>query len=307
MAIAFLLYVVPVHPTVEDFPLKRVPQLTYLIDYEASWSPDSRQIVLISNRHGGMKVHILDARGEGSGSDMRQITNGPNEDDSPVWSPDGRQIAFVSVHSDVSDIFVMNVDGSNVRQLTRELGQNIHPMWSTDGSRILFNTTYFAEHPQNEDKTSDGKRVIGEKRDDFIDLATIRPDGNGLQRITRGGGYTYASFSPDGMFILHRRQQGEVSQIFLMNADGSGDHNLSGTSSTDGWPSWSPDGRRIVFSRHGEKGFQIFVMGRDGSGVRQLTDAAGEFTNPRWSPDGKKILSGRRLGGTSLAIFEAPK
>jgi hypothetical protein len=31
-----------------------------------------------------------------------------------------------------------------------------------------------------------------------------------------------------------------------MNADGSGDHNLSGASSTDGWPSWSPDGKRIV-------------------------------------------------------------
>src|SRR4029077_4074313 len=234
-----------------------------------------------------MKVHILDARSEGGGSDMRQITNGPNEDDSPAWSPDGRQIAFVSVHSDVSDIFVMNVDGSNVRQVTRELGQNIHPIWSTDGSRILFNTTYFAGRPQNEEKTSDGKRVIGEKRDDFIDLATIRPDGSGLQRITRGGGYTYASFSPDGMSILHRRQQGEVSQVFLMNADGSGDHNLSGASSTDGWPAWSPDGKRIVFSRPVENGFQIFVMNRDGCSVRQLTDATGEFVNPRWSPDGK--------------------
>jgi TolB protein len=306
MTVAFLLYAVSVLATVEDFPLKRVPQLTYVVDYEASWSPDGRQIVLISNRHGGMKVHILDARSEGSGSDMRQITSGPNEDDSPAWSPDGRRIAFVSVQGGVSDIFVMNVDGSNVRQVTRMLGQNIHPMWSPDSSRILFNTTYFAGQVENEDKTSDEKRIIGEKRDDSIDLATIRPDGSDLQRITRGGGYTYASFSPDGMSILHRRQQGEVSQIFLMNADGSGDHNLSGASSTDGWPSWSPDGKRIVFSRRGEKGFQIFVMNRDGNGVRQLTDAAGEFTNPRWSPDGKKILSGRRLGGISLAIFDAP-
>jgi hypothetical protein len=43
---------------------------------------------------------------------MRQITSAPNEDDSPAWSPDGRQIAFVSVHGDVSDIFVMNADGT---------------------------------------------------------------------------------------------------------------------------------------------------------------------------------------------------
>ena len=130
-----------------------------------------------------------------------------------------------------------------------------------------------------------------------IDLATIRLDGSDLQRITHGGGYTYASFSPDGRSILHRRQQGDVSQIFLMNADGSGDHNLSGASSTDGWPAWSPDGKRIVFSRHVDNGFQIFVMNRDGGSARQLTDAAGEFVNPRWSPDGKKILCGRRLAG----------
>jgi Tol biopolymer transport system component len=90
----------------EDFPLKRVPLLTYVVDYEASWSPDGRQIVLISNRHGGMKALVLDAGSDQNGSDMRQITAGPNEDDSPAWSPDGRQIAVVS---DVSDIFAKTV------------------------------------------------------------------------------------------------------------------------------------------------------------------------------------------------------
>jgi TolB protein len=105
---------------------------------------------------------------------------------------------------------------------------------------------------------------------------------------------------------VHRRQHGEVSQIFLMSADGSGDRNLSGTSTADGWPSWSPDGKKIVFSRHAENGFQIFLMNRDGGDIRQITDAAGEFVNPRWSPDGKKILCARRLGGTSLILFDAP-
>jgi Tol biopolymer transport system component len=307
LVVAFTLCILSVLGATEDFPLKRVRLLTYVVDYEASWSPDGRQIVLISNRHGGMKAHVLDASSDGIGSDMRQITTGPNEDDSPAWSPDGRQIAFVSVHGDVSDIFVMNADGSNVRQVTRGLGQNIHPMWSPDSSRILFNTTYFAGQGQKDDKTSDESRVIGENQDDSIDLATIRPDGSDLQRITQGGGYTYASFSPDGRSILHRRQQGEVSQVFLMNADGSGDHNLSGVLSSDGWPAWSSDGKRIIFSRHGENGFQIFMMNRDGTGVRQLTDATGEFVNPRWSPDGKKILCGRRLGGISLVVFNAPR
>jgi WD40-like Beta Propeller Repeat len=169
LAVAFTLCILSVLGATEDFPLKRVPLLTYVVDYEASWSPDGRQIVLISNRHGGMKAHVLDASSDGNGSDMRQITTGPNEDDSPAWSPDSRQIAFVSVHGDVSDIFVMNADGSNVRQVTRGLGQNIHPMWSPDSSRILFNTTYFAGQGQKDDKTSDESRVIGENRDDSID------------------------------------------------------------------------------------------------------------------------------------------
>jgi Tol biopolymer transport system component len=291
----------------QTFPLEKVPLLTYLVDYEAAWSPDGQSIVLISSRHGGLQVHIFNVTDRGSGSTMRQIRNGPDEDDSPAWSPDGKQIAFVSVRNDISDIFVMNADGSNVRQVTREIGQNIHPMWSPNGSRILFNTTHFSGPEQTRDKAPDDKRVIGERRDDSIDLATIRPDGANLQRITYGGGFTYASFSPDGRSILHRRQHSEVSQIFLMNADGSNDRNLSGFASADGWPSWSPDGRRIVFSRHTVSGFQIFVMSRDGSDVRQLTNAAGEFVNPRWSPDGKTILCARRLGGTNLILFDAPK
>jgi TolB protein len=290
----------------QDYPLKHVASLTYLVDYEASWSPDGARIVLISSRHGGLKVHVLAASSTSGGNDMRQLTTGPNEDDSPVWSPDGTRIAFVSIHDGVSDIFVMDSSGANVHQVTHALGQNIHPAWSPDGTRILFNTTYFAHATPDSSNAPGGPHIIGEARDDSIDLATIKPDGSDLHRITHGGGFTYASFSPDGSSIIHRRQQGQRSQVFLMTADGSADHNLSGDSTSDGWPAWSPDGKRIIFSRHTSTGFQIFVMTRDGAAVRQLTDAPGEFVNPRWSPDGKKILCGRRLGAHSLVIFDAP-
>src|SRR3984893_16560546 len=260
----------------DDFPLKLLKPLTYVVDYEPFWSPDSRQIVLISSRHGGMKVHVMDATDGGSGSNMRQLTTGDAEDDSPAWSPDGKRIAFVSIRANVSHICVMNSDGTDVRQLTSGNAENIHPMWSPDSSRILFNTTHFAGATAADGRNvpSDNK-VVGEKIDEKMDLTTIRPDGGDLKRITTGGGYTYASFSPDGMSILHRRVQGALSQIFVMKADGSGDHNVSGESKLDGWPSWSSDGKRIIFSRRVKDAFQLFVMNRDGSGARQLTNAIG--------------------------------
>ena len=293
----------------DDFPIKKFSSFTWVVDYEPFWSPDSRQIVLVSSRQGGMKVHVMNADSTSHGSDMRQLTFGSEEDDAPAWSPDGRKIVFASIRAGVSQIFVMNADGTNIRQLTNGTAENIHPTWAPDSQRILFNTTKFAgaNAADGRDVPSDNK-VIGEQIDKKMDLATIRVDGTELKRLTNGGGYTYASFSPDGSSILHRRIDGAKSQIFVMNAaDAKDDRNISGESALDGWPAWSNDGKRVVFSRRVNDRFQLFVMNRDGSDVMQLTDAAGEFVNPRWSPDGTKIMCARRLGDMNVVIFPAPK
>jgi Tol biopolymer transport system component len=292
----------------DDFPIKKFSAFTWVVDYEPFWSPDSRQIVLVSSRHGGMKVHVMNADSASHGSDMHQLTLGNDEDDAPAWSPDGKKIAFVSIRAGVSQIFVMNADGTMVRQLTTGNAENIHPTWTPDSQRILFNTTKFAgaTAADGRDVPSDNK-VIGEQIDKKMDLATIGIDGAEVKRLTNGGGYTYASFSPDGLSILHRRVDGAKSQIFVMNADATNDKSISGESTLDGWPAWSNDGKRVVFSRRVNDRFQLFVMNRDGSGVMQLTDATGEFVNPRWSPDGTRIMCARRLGDMNVVIFPAPK
>src|SRR5262249_37052618 len=187
LCVSFSIFASEVMPGVraDDFPIKKFSAFTWVVDYEASWSPDSRQIVLISSRHGGMKVHVMNADSANHGSDMRQLTFGSEEDDSPAWSPDGKKIAFVSVRAGVSQIFVMNTDGTNVHQLTNGSAENIHPTWASDSQRILFNTTKFAGATASDgrDVPSDNK-VIGEQIDKKMDLATVRVDGTELKRLT---------------------------------------------------------------------------------------------------------------------------
>src|SRR5207249_2264561 len=83
-------------------------------------------------------------------------------------------------------IFVMNAEGTDMRQLTSGNAENIHPTWSPDSTRILFNTTHFsgATAADGRDVPSANK-VIGEKIDEKMDLATIKPDGTGLKESRR--------------------------------------------------------------------------------------------------------------------------
>ena len=81
------------------------------------------------------------------------------------------------------------------------------------------------------------------------------------------------------------------SEIYLMNADGSGQTRLTNNSFSDDFPTWSPDGRTIAFLRQSGGVFSINVMNADGTNVRQITTLS-PVTNifgMSWSPDGTRI------------------
>jgi len=81
------------------------------------------------------------------------------------------------------------------------------------------------------------------------------------------------------------------SDIYTVNADGSGLTPLVQDPAWEEHPSWSPDGRRIAFTKarsfHGD-GSNVWVMNANGSGQVKVTRNGG--FSPSWSPDGKRIV-----------------
>jgi dipeptidyl aminopeptidase/acylaminoacyl peptidase len=71
-------------------------------------------------------------------------------------------------------------------------------------------------------------------------------------------------WSPDGQMIAFESYRDGNWEVYVMNADGSGEINLTKNSAYDYEPSWSPDGKKIVFISDRDGNFEIYVMNADG-------------------------------------------
>jgi TolB protein len=126
--------------------------------------------------------------------------------------------------------------------------------------------------------------------DETNDIWSMRADGTHVRRLTSSPATEFdPTWSPDGSRIAYRHwPENGPSRIFVMNADGSDQRNLT---RKDSWgPDWSPDGQRIVFNSLGGAGaldVYGYVVAPDGSGLRRSSRHYVEY--PAWSPDGSRI------------------
>jgi len=65
---------------------------------------------------------------------------------------------------------------------------------------------------------------------------------------------TDPNWSPDGSMIAFASTRDNNHNIYVMNADGSGQTRLTRNAAPDFSPAWSPDGTRIVFQSNREGG-----------------------------------------------------
>lgn len=132
-------------------------------------------------------------------------------------------------------------------------------------------------------------------------IALVRPDGTGFTDLTSNeSGYETDvreySWSPDGarvVFASHRDGPSST-EIYVMNADGSGQRRLTFDSGHDSifdvQPAWSPDGSTIAFVQDRNQSDSIRLMNPDGADQRQLINVGAVVRHLLWSPDSTRLL-----------------
>ena len=147
------------------------------------------------------------------------------------------------------------------------------------------------------------------------DIFAVDRDGLNMKRLTASeGADDQPAWSPNGGRIAyHHWDVGSRSDIWLMNADGTGQRSLTGDMPAAGYrsaPAWSRDGSRIAFAQmeNGPAGTtaSIWIMDANGFNKRQLTSTVTGFdATPSWSHDGSRIAFMRYYAGDAdIAIVD---
>lgn len=191
------------------------------------------------------------------------------------WSPDGSAIAYSSFQGGSDyDIYTAAADGTGRKAIVATPISDVEPGWSSTSDSIAF-----VSHPVRDHDPGDA------------DIYVVRSDGSGLTRLTGSPGWESGPvWSPDGTKIAYLSEEGDESEIFVMNADGSGQVAVTDAPTNDvADPVWSPDGTKIAFGVFSSTSWDVFVVNADGTGQMAVADTPDDETGAEWSPDGSLI------------------
>jgi TolB protein len=276
---------------------------------EAYFSRDGRRLIFQSTRDGRTcdQQYVMNVDGSG----IRRVSTGTGKTTCGFFYADDERILFGSSHAlqqdcppkpdpskgyvwrlDPFDIYTAKPDGGDLRRLTNYGVYTAEAVVSPDGRRIVFTSL----------------------KDGDLDIYTMNVDGSDVRRLTTTPGYDGGPWwSPDGTKIAYRAWHPADSaltvyqsllrdrlvrpnrmELWVMNADGSDQRQITQLGGANFGPSWTPDGRRLIFSSNYKQprsgNFDLYLVGLDGTGLEQVTTGVTFDGFPMFSPDGRSLV-----------------
>lgn len=122
--------------------------------------------------------------------------------------------------------------------------------------------------------------------------------------VTTTDGQNYEAFRYGGNKIAFVSTRDGNKEVYVMDADGRNQMNLSQNEHDDIDPAWSPCGKYIAFTSNRTGDWQVWKMNADGETPVQLTQHGGQ--HPVWSSDGSKIaFETTREGNSEIYMMDS--
>lgn len=218
----------------------------------------------------------------------QQVTSSAQDEAFPSFSPDGNRIIYQKYVDDNWDIWEYNLQTQTDTLLISTPADEELPVYSPEGSKIYYSST------EDDNRPIDPKLKV---REIYAMDLTDRYVSNLTQTVADDW---LPRFSPDGTHLLFVSERSDLrrvsyteknSDIFIMEANGDFQRNLTQSPHNEGGACFSRDGKRIFFHSNRNGNYDIFVVDTEGKRVMTIIDhPAGDDVNPYASPVADQIV-----------------
>ncbi|MFZ0748181.1 MAG: DPP IV N-terminal domain-containing protein, partial [Pyrinomonadaceae bacterium] len=300
------------------------------VSSRAALSPDGNRIAFIRGGPWEKENSLILTDIEGSEEQVIATRKGPDNFAGGItWTPDGESVTCVAGEHAKKLIEISLEEGAEKPVHTPKWFAIATIEWLLDGKGLIVIAkeqmrsspwqVWYLSYPSGEARkitndfsnyanlslTADASALVVTKRETTSHI-WLAPDGDAsrAKQLTTGmgreDGYPAVNWTPDGRIIYDSTASGG-RHIWIMNADGSDQRQLTDGAYEDQGVRVSHDGRYIVFTSNRTGTYHVYRMDIDGDNLKQLTNGPGEI-GPSFSPDGLWVI----CNSPSLGSWKVP-